>query len=227
MRRIGLAVVVAGLLVAAANAETYYVKGIFGDWGNTYPMNDDGDGSFSLTLDTSGQVAGTTFQFKCANGDWSQNAPPNNAQLRYINGGITFHFYPNFVDDGWMPPTAWSAHRIGWNDTTGWELMGSPNGWGSPLATMINTGGDLFSADIVIPAAGHSEFKFRATNDWEINIGNTFSFNDYNIGVDTVNANETWRFELDLPHGRWRTTLVPEPTTLAGLALLGLLIRRR
>ncbi len=189
-------------------------------------MSDDGDGSYSLTIDTSGQTPGSTFQFKCASAEWSENAPPNNAKLRSINGGMTFHIYPNFPEDGWMPPAAWWPHRMGWNDTTGWELMGSPNGWGSPLATMTNTGGDLFQADILIPTAGHSEFKFRATNDWEINIGNTFAWNDNNIGLDTATDNETWRFELDLPHGRWRTTLVPEPAALA-LALLGLMLRRR
>ena len=126
MRRFIVAVVAAGLLAAAANASApYYVRGIFGTWDPpTYQMNDDGDGSYSLTIDTSGQTAGSLFQFKCANADWSQVAPPgNNVQLRYVAGEMTFHFYPNFTDDGWMPPTAWGANRVGYNDTTGWELI--------------------------------------------------------------------------------------------------------
>jgi hypothetical protein len=221
-----LTVLVVGLLVSPVLADTYYVRGDLNGWGLANPMTDNLDGSYSATIDVSGQTLGNTFQFKAANGDWSVTAPPNNAQLRYINGAITFYFYPNFADDGWMPPTAWGPNRMGWNATTGWDLMGSPNGWSAPLAALTNTGGDLFQTEIVIPTAGHSEFKFRATGDWDINIGNTFAFNDYNIGVDSASDNETWRFELDLPHGRWRTTLVPEPASLL-LALLALALRRR
>jgi hypothetical protein len=221
-----LTVLVVVVLVSPVLADTYYVRGDLNGWSTANPMTDNGDGSYSATIDTSGQTLGNTFQFKAANDGWSVNGPPNNAQLRYINGAITFNFFPNFVDDGWMPPAAWWPSRLGWNATTGWELMGSPNGWGTPLATLTNMGGDLFQADIVIPAAGHSEFKFRAAGDWDINIGNTFAWNDANIGVDTANADQTVRFQLDLPHGRWRTTLVPEPMSLL-LALLGLALRRR
>jgi len=44
-----------------------------------------------------------------------------------------------------------------------------------------------------------------------------------------ANPGDLWAFELDLPNGRWRAYLIPEPAslTLAGLAAIDLMLRRR
>lgn len=222
MKRTLVTLLALGLLAAAASAQPYYVRGAFNGWTTANPMTDDGDGTWSATIDMSAQPTGDPFQFKCATEDWTFNAPPNNAQLRYVAGNITFHFIPYPVQDDWLP--TWESPRIGWDPTTGFDVMGSMNGWGDPYV-MTDNGAGLFSADIPV-TAGNYEFKFRATNDWEINIGQTFSWNDANATLAAA-QDGLYRFELDLPNGRYRTFWVPEPASVLGLALLGLLIRRR
>lgn len=221
MRRLLVGLLALGLLASVASAQPYYVRGDFNGWGPTDEMVDDGDGSYSLSIDMSAQPLGETFQFKCATEDWSVNGPPNNAQLRYVDGDITFHFFPNIADDGWMPPTAWSPHRVGWDPTTGFEIMGTFNEWAAPLP-MTDEGGGLFALEMAVTAGTH-EFKFRAPDDWGINIGSTFEYNGPNASVDFA-ADGMYRFELDVPNGRWH--VVPEPTALLGLVLLTLLRRR-
>ncbi len=225
MKRTLVALLAVSLFAAAATAQPYYVRGDFNGWGLDNQMTDDGDDSYSATIDMSGQTAGDSFQFKLASEDWSVNGPPQNAQLRYVDGSITFHFYPNQTDDGWLPPIAWSPHRVGWDPTTGFDIMGDMNGWdeGNPLR-MVDEGNGLFSYEMVVD--GVKQFKFRATDDWGINIGSTFEWNANNVEYD-FGTGGLYRFELDVPHGRYRVLLVPEPASLLGLGLLGLLIRRR
>ncbi|MFH1419483.1 MAG: PEP-CTERM sorting domain-containing protein [Planctomycetota bacterium] len=222
MKKFVIAALAVMLLSTTAMASApYYVRGVKGDWGTTYMMADDFDGTHSLTIDVSDQTAGDVFEFKCADENWTEFAPPNNnVHLRYTADDITFHFIPNAPADGWNP----AGHRVGWDSTTGWDVMGDFNGWAAPYA-MTDMGGGLYQVDIAVTTGAH-EFKFRATDDWEINVGQTFSWNDANATMDAW-ADETHRFEIDVPNGRWRTSFIPEPATFALLGFGGLVLLRR
>jgi hypothetical protein len=63
--------------------------------------------------------------------------------------------------------------------------------------------------------------------DWAHSTGDDLGNAAANNSVTVANNGDTWQFDLDLPNGRWRTTFIPEPTTLALLALGGLLGFRR
>ena len=96
---------------------------------------------------------------------------------------------------------------------------------GDPLVSLANQGGGLYAGQIAI-APGSYEFKFRKAGDWGISTGGDFGNSAGNASVIVNAGDPAIRFELDLPNGRWRTEVVPEPAALVLLAL-GLLLRRR
>ena len=60
-------------------------------------------------------------------------------------------------------------------------------------------------------------------------MGDDFGNAAANNFLTVARGGDIWRFELDLPNGRWRAHLVPEPATVILLATgaVGLLRRRR
>jgi len=223
--------IVAGLAVALAAGTAYgqpfNARGSFNGWGET-PMNDDGDGSHSVTI--GGLNPGDRHEFKIAQNDWASNWPPSNAKT-IVNaaGAITLHFIPGAIADGWNP----GGDRVGYSDPMqfGWEIIGAFVGWDGNVDTaarqMASMGGGLYSVDYTIANPGSYEFKFRESGSWDISIGSDFGNSSGNANVVTGNANEIIRFELDLPNGRWRTSVVPEPASAAILGLGGMVMLRR
>jgi hypothetical protein len=227
MRRTFVALLLAGLLASGAMAEQWYARGDFNGWGESAPMSETfaGSGVYSAAVDISTQTPGSYFEFKVATVDWAQNYPTDNIKTKYpALSAMNFYFTPAPAADGWNP----AANRVGYQDAgTGWEIMGAFNGWSVPAVTLNSMGNGLYAGDLLVPLAGSYDFKFRGTNDWEVSVGQHFGRFAPNANVTTALDNQTVRFELDLPGGRWRTSIVPEPASIAGLALLGLLIRRR
>lgn len=237
MRKL-LATMSAALFAAAALAGPgqYNVRGAFNGWGESL-MNDDLDGTFSLTV--GGLGAGSSYEFKIAEdldppNDWNNNWPGSNAKtVADALGNITFHFRPGPVADGWTP----GANRVGYDDhgQFGWEIQGAFNGWNDVIDNaarqMTDMGGGLYSVDYTIASPGSYDFKFRRSGSWDISIGDDFGNAAANANVVTTVVNEIVRFELDLPNGRWRTTTVPEPASIAliaaGAALATRFVRRR
>ena len=214
------------IMASSALAQPYNVRGGFNAWGES-PMNDDGDGTFSLTLGSLG--AGSRFEWKVAQNDWAFNVPGSNVKSAADgSGSMTFHFRPGPIADGWNP----GQDRVGYDDPGQftWEIQGAFNNWdetvNSPARQMTNMGSGLYSVDYTIASPGSYDFKFRETNSWDVSIGGDFGNGAGNANVVTTNPNEIVRFELDLPNGRWRTSVVPEPGTLALLGLGGLAVIR-
>lgn len=216
-----IALVACGALGLAAYAQPYNARGEFNGWGES-AMNDDGDGSYSLTI--TGYSAGVLHEFKIATNGWASNWPGSNCKSAYDgNGDFTFHFYPGAIADGWNPP----QDRVGYSDPAafGWEITGAFNGWNDAVDTaarqMTNLGGGLYSVDYTIATPGTYAFKFRKSGSWDVSIGQDFGNSAANCSTTTTAANQTVKFELDLPNGRWRTNAVTPPDGIDGVNIPG------
>lgn len=230
-------------VVAVAAHGQFYVRGQFNNWTNaTQPMTsttafpDYLNASHQFTV--TGLVPGQAYELKATINDWKKNAPGTNAKVvANALGEITVFLHDNwpggvpaFFDDGYEPvwdsfnpvlPSFSNGLRLGYADSGmhGWEVMGSPNGWSTPLAAMTNDGDGRYSAVVralnlnyigdqifgPIPA-----YKFRKAGDWDVTIGRDFGNSSPNqpyvfpmVGPQPL-PGEPIRFELDLPMGRSR-----------------------
>ena len=226
MRRISclVALGLVALMSCNAAANPWYARGGFNGWDTSAQLADQGGGYFTGTI--SGLTAGDRFEYKIANADWSANAPGSNGKIiADANGEITYHFWEaTSWSDGWEPS---AAMRVGYDDPGqfGWELIGDMDGWSG--TDMTDQGGGLYSIQMTLDTGSYG-WKFRENGSWDISIGDDFGNAAGNNNVTVASDGEIWLFELDLPNGRWRTTQVPEPTSLAlGLAAFGLLAASR
>lgn len=199
-----------------------------------------GGGEYELNL--TGLTAGENYDFRVFKSDLS-TAVPNNVMRVRANAagqiGLNFHELQSASwGDGWSPS---NANRVGYDDPQqfGWEIVGSFNGWpgtNDPLFALTDQSNGLYTGAFTFDTPGTFAFKFRhqdATNPWNISTGDDFGNNAGNNSFTITNPGELWRFELDLPNGRWRAFLVPldgggasavpEPGSLA-IALVGLLV---
>jgi len=63
---------------------------------------------------------------------------------------------------------------------TSWTIIGSLTGWGSDITMNYNTGNKSWEATVTVAQA--EEFKFRANNDWGINLGDNNADNSLEYG---------------------------------------------
>jgi hypothetical protein len=208
---------VVAMLAVPAMAD-YYVAGDFNGWnaaGNL--MTEVSPGKWSTTITNAPGV----HEFKVTIGDWASNWPGDNAKADFGAGSLTINFYPTPAADGWFP----TANRVGYDDIAvhGWDVMGSFNGWSSPVA-LNPMGNGLYAASYTVADPGTFYFKFRKAGDWNVAVGNDFSNYGHDIAWTTTVPNQVVYFQLDLPNGRWN---VPEPTTLALLCGGLVCLRRR
>lgn len=210
--------------------DVFYARGSWNGFDLSDPMDDQGGGLFTKTI--TGLTAGTEYDFKVANPGYTQEAPvgPHNVRLvADANGEINMRFWDvTSWSDGWSPS---DQRRVGYldHDQYDWELMGSWSGFATPTA-VIDLGNGLHRAEIELAesATGYG-FKFRKEDDWDTTIGANFGNFGPNAQTGPIAAG-TWRFELDLPNGRWRVvsagggggSAVPEPGSLALALIVGL-----
>lgn len=204
------------------------------------PLVDQGGGTYSLTIGS--LTALTDYELKVERSDLSESYPGSNIKIRSdTNGDIKLKFYDLQTanwGDGWSPDT---SDRVGYEDHNqfDWEIMGSFNGFTSPVAQLTDQGNGLHTGTYTIDTAGTHQFKFRQQGDWNTSIGADFGNSAGNASLTTAAASETWVFELNLPLGKWRAfkqglgtgATVPEPASfvlaLVGLALMGMTRRKK
>ncbi len=215
-------------------AQDWYVRGSFNNFDSSTQMTNNGNGSYSAAV--TGLTPGTDYTYRVTDIDSSVRVPAGNGNDGKVpadaNGEIHFNFYPlqgNNWNDGWSPDT---VSRVGYQDSQqyDWEIMGSFNGWTTPMA-LTDQGNGLHTGTFTFDAAGNYQFKFRKQGDWSTSIGDNFGNSAANItGLNVTSNTEAWTFELDLPHGKYRFYhpapvgaggAVPEPTSVA-LVLFGL-----
>ncbi len=219
MKRV-VAVLAFAIMASTAMAQPYYVAGSHQGWDPNPPTPEmvDMGGYYQSTL------TGVTgeFEYKVSTAGWGSSWPTAGNVKGLATGDYNVYYYPEAnPNDGWLP----NEPRVGYDDPGyGWVIMGSFNGWGSAVATMVDQGGGVFHANFTVEFAGDYELKFRKTDGWELSVGN--GFGPSNIPYHVDNDGDTVYLALDVGNGRY--SLTPEPATLA---LLGLgafaLIRRR
>jgi hypothetical protein len=210
------------------------------------PLVDQGGGLHTLNL--TGLTPSTDYDLQVIRSDLSSSAPGGNAKVRANAAGeINVKFYEltgASWPDGWNPP---AEHRFGYVDSGefDWEIVGAFNAWpgtNDPAYALTDQGNGLHTGQFTFNTPGSYGWKFRhiaATNPWNTSIGDDFSNSAADNLLTITNPGEIWRFELDLPNGRWRafqTTgfgagAVPEPTAfvlaLVGLAFVGMTRRKK
>jgi hypothetical protein len=191
-------------------------------------MTDAGGGEFDRLV--TGLVPASEHDFQIVRSDAGEIVPPSLMRVAAdANGEIDLNFYE--LDgaswgDGWSPDT---SSRVGYEDSQQyfWEIMGSFNGWTTPVVALTDQGNGLHTATYTVDTPGGYAFKFRKQGDWNTSIGQNFgNFGTPDINITTTNPSEMWQFELDLPNGRWRAFMVtpggsavPEPASVALLMI--------
>jgi hypothetical protein len=193
---------------------------------------DVGSGKYELNL--TGLTPLSDYEFRILRSDASAIVPSNNVKVRANAAGeigLTLHELTGASwGDGWSPA---NTHRVGYDDHNefDWDIMGSFNGWSTPLVQLTDQGNGLHTGSFTIDTPGSYDFKFRQAGDWNTSIGADFGNNAPNATLTSTAASQVWNFELDLPNGRWRAypgaaargAAVPEPGALV-LALVAALM---
>jgi hypothetical protein len=206
---------IVAMSVVSVQSQPYYVAGsaLTPAWTPGTPENQmtGGPAVYSLTQAT---TANSYHEFKITGASWSDpNFPNDNVKIKGdANGTNTFYFYPGTIVDGWFP----LANRIGYADPGNmtWEVAGdftTPNWDSDPNAQMVNQGNGLYTLTYIVPTAGTHQFKFRSTGAWDTAIGADFGNGPNNASVTTTQANQSVKFQLDLPNGRWLAGSPPPP----------------
>jgi hypothetical protein len=207
-------------LVASVNADRY-IAGDFNGWtSNGNLMTDNGDGTFTATL--TGISAGL-HEFKITDGSWDWNYPGDNSWLYAdATGAVTVTFNTNFVSDGWKA----EQNRIGVSVDPGtWTLAGSFQGWNNAAGNMISQGGGIYMYSQLF-AAGEYWFKPVVTGSWYSIAENNRSTNTWNMYVNLA-SDSVVNVYVDALTGVVKTDVVPEPATMALLALGAMCLKRR
>ena len=228
---IGLMAIVA--LVAAPAAADVFIPGEFNGWDATTPMTETSAGSAIWTYDTPSYVdteLPTTFVLLSESGNWDSKFIWSGDSWAIMNPNEndtnTITFDLNTYADGWFPVT----NRVGVAYEQGsWTAVGDWQGWDPSNAgtAMTPMGGGLYMHEATGLAPGDHWYKAVRTGTWDAIGGDSRSVNADNFGFTTDAVNDGARFYVDANNGILKVEVIPEPASMLGLALLGLLIRRR
>jgi hypothetical protein len=226
-------VVLAALLMASPALAAFYVAGDFNvpwDPANpAYEMIETAPGSGIYQLALTGETPGR-HEWKVTDGTWNWTVPggPNSWLFTDANGDITITYDSNTYTDGWSP----DVDRLGLSEDPGtWTAAGSFQGWdnANPATAMAPMGGGIYMYDTALMglAAGTYEWKAVVTGSWDSISWDGRSVFTANMSFTLDAVNTSAQLFVDALNGRVKIEYIPEPASLLGLAVLGLLIRRR
>ncbi len=148
-----------------------------------------------------------------------------NSWFNTNDGAVTITYDTNTYGDGWVNTT----QRIGVDrDPAAWTAVGDWQGWsnGNPATAMTAWGNGIYKYEQDI-APGSYQYKACFTGTWDAIGNDARSVNADTVPFTTTPGYEHVEFWVNAANGTVRVDVVPEPTSLAGLALLGLLLHRR
>ena len=206
-----------------------FIPGEFNGWDNTTPMTDLGGGVYEYVVTGFiDDTLPTNFVLLSESGNWDSKYIPSGDQWCYAdaNGDITITLDTNTYDDSWYPQT----NRVGATSwTTDWTAVGDWQGWDNANAAtaMTDLGGGMFMYETSGLSAGEHWYKAVSTGTWNAIGGDGLSVNADNFGFMVNDPSETVQFYVDPSAGVLSVNVIPEPMSLALLALGSLAIIRR
>jgi len=219
------------VLPAMAVITTPHVAGSFQGWNpGSHPMTETFPGSGIYTLTVTNLSAGR-YEYKITDGTWANNYPgPNSWFYVGADGVITLSYDINTYADGWSP----TIERLGqstdpgaWTAVGNWQHLVGGTDWtnNDPGTAMIAQGGGIYKYMATLPP-GTYDWKPVVTGTWDSISWDNRSVNTANWSFTTDAVNNTVVFWVNQYAGTAKVEVIPEPASL-GLALLGLLLRRR
>ena len=149
-------------------AETvYYLRGTMNSWGTTTPLTNNGDGTYSVTVD----LEAGTYNYKVGTSDWSFGCPANDATL-VVDAAGAFTFTLNVeaytvevTGEGIGEPDPMVIDNI---YVAGDEALCGSNWSTNDLNNQMIEVDGVYTKTYLNVAAGTYYFKFAANGTWDI-----------------------------------------------------------
>ena len=226
-------VAVAALLVAAPAWADAYIPGWFNDWSQD-PMTETSPGFYEYDIPVQDPDAWRNFVLLAEAENWDTKYIPSGDQWCFTDatGNLHITFDTNTYDDGWFPQT----NRVGVSNWTGawtavgdWQHLVGGGDWdpNNPNTVMTEVGGGLFKFELTGLSAGEHYYKAVHSGTWDAIGGDGLSVNADNLAFAVNDPSEIVTFWVDASSSILMVDVVPEPASLALLALGGLLALRR
>lgn len=213
----GLAAVAGPIFAGGAG---WHLAGDFNGWDPNGPLMVEtgaGSGIFQATL--TGLGAGTRQEFKITDGTWNVNWPPSNSWYVADGAGeVTVNYDTNVYADGWTN----STQRVYVsNDVTSWTAVGDWQGWNNANAAtaMSDIGGGIYKTSVTGVGPGTYEFKAVRTGSWDAIGADARAINASTLFFTLDATNTTAELFVNTANGTIKATPVPEPATMALLAM--------
>ena len=159
------------------------IMGSFNNWSNQVDMTYDATSKTFRLAQTF--VSGNEFKFR-GTSDWAINYGSTAADGKTLDAGGSN--IPISIDGDYAITLDLSTPLQYSYSANTWGIIGDFNGWGDDVNMTWDAVNSVFTADITVPSDGG--FKFRANDDWAVNLGgdiNALSPGGDNIAITAGN----------------------------------------